>query len=51
VTRLAEAIQRMVDIEVTGVYREPSAARVIRTGGDPTSGACTLSTGTIVYSF
>jgi hypothetical protein len=48
VTKLDRAILRMVDIEMSGQYREPDAADVLRTGGDPQSGVCTLSSGTTV---
>ena len=51
VTKLDAAILRMVDIELTGQYREPAAADVIRTGGDPQSGRCTLDSGTVVNVF
>jgi hypothetical protein len=36
---------------MSGVYREPSAAEVIRTGGDPQNGACELESGQTVYVF
>jgi Mg-chelatase subunit ChlD len=42
VTKLDKAISRMVDIEMTGQYKEPEAADVLRTGGNPQSGACKL---------
>ncbi|MEQ9500735.1 MAG: VWA domain-containing protein [Deltaproteobacteria bacterium] len=45
VTKLDAAVRRMVDIELTGVYREPSSDEVIRTGGDPTDGACVMEDG------
>jgi len=51
VTKLDSAILRMVDIEMSGVYREPSAAELIRTGGNPQSGACQLDSGETVYVF
>jgi hypothetical protein len=51
VTKLDSAILRMVDIEMSGAYREPSAAEVIRTGGDPQDGRCTLESGQTVYVF
>jgi hypothetical protein len=51
VTRLDQAILRMVEIEMSGVYREPAASEVIRTGGDPTDGACTLAGGQTVFAF
>jgi len=43
VTKLDKAISRMVDIEMTGQYKEPEAADVLRTGGNPQSGACKLA--------
>jgi len=51
VTKLDDAILRMVDIEMTGAYREPSVTEVIRTGGDPQNGACALESGQTVYVF
>jgi hypothetical protein len=51
VTRLDRAIVRMIDIELTGTYVEPAAADVIRTGGDPTDGACKLASGEMVEPF
>ena len=50
-TRLDHAILRMVDIEMTGDYREPTTAEIIRTGGDPEDGACTLESGEEVEVF
>ena len=51
VTRLDDAILRMVDIEMSGVYREPAQADVIRTGGNPAEGACRLESGQTVFVF
>jgi hypothetical protein len=51
VTRLDDAILRMVDVEMSGAYHEPDAAQVIRTGGSPTDGACSLAGGQIVFAF
>lgn len=45
VTKLDKAILRNVEIELSGVYREPEAADILRTGGDPKSGLCTLASG------
>lgn len=45
VTKLDRAILRMVDIELSGQYREPDAADIVRKGGDPQSGACQLAEG------
>ena len=42
VTKLNDAIVRMVDIELSGTYHEPSASEILRTGGDPTNGACQI---------
>jgi hypothetical protein len=47
VTKLDQAILRAVDIEMTGQYREPAASEVIRTGGNPASGRCTLEGGQV----
>jgi hypothetical protein len=51
VTRLDDAILRMVDIELSGVYHEPTSAEVIRTGGNPAEGSCTLTSGDIVFAY
>ena len=51
VTKLNDAVSRMIDIELTGTYREPTATEVIRTGGNPESGRCTLSDGQTVSVF
>jgi hypothetical protein len=51
VTKLSDAIVRMVDIEMSGVYHEPSADQVLRTGGDPQRGACTLDSGQTAFAF
>lgn len=48
VTKLGKAIVRMVSIELSGVYREPDPADVLRTGGNPTAGQCTLDGGQTV---
>lgn len=45
VTKLDQAILRMVDIEMSGQYREPVASEVLRTGGDPQNGTCKLDGG------
>ena len=51
VTTLSDAIVRMVDIEMSGVYHEPGAAQVLRTGGNPQDGACGLDSGQTVFVF
>jgi hypothetical protein len=51
VTKLDAAIVRMVDIELSGKYREPSQEEIIRTGGNPKSGACSLDSGDSVFVF
>lgn len=51
VTRLDDAILRMVDIEMSGVYHEPEQADVIRAGGNPADGACRLESGQTVFVF
>ncbi len=42
VTKLDDAILRMVDIELSGTYREPAKEEIIRKGGEPIEGACQL---------
>ncbi|HKQ69844.1 MAG TPA: vWA domain-containing protein [Polyangiaceae bacterium] len=51
VTKLDNAILRMVDIELTGVYHEPVSSEVVRVGGNPQNGACVLGTGQTVTVF
>jgi len=51
VTRLDRAMTRMVDIEMSGEYHEPAEADIIRTGGDPEDGACTLASGDEVVAY
>jgi hypothetical protein len=51
VTKLDAAILRMIDIELSGAYYEPDAEDVIRTGGNPTSGACQLEGGEQVQPY
>ena len=51
VTRLDQAILRMVSIELSGTYSEPSADEVIRRGGNPQSGSCQLESGDTVAVF
>jgi hypothetical protein len=51
VTKLNNAILRMVDIEMTGKYAQPAEADIIRTGGDPKDGSCELSGGETVEAF
>lgn len=47
VSQLDAAILRMVDIEMSGVYREPTAGELVRAGGNPQDGACQLESGTV----
>jgi hypothetical protein len=51
VTKLDDAILRVVDIELSGEYREPSADEVVRTGGNPENGRCTLESGETVQVY
>ena len=51
VTRLDDAVLRMVDIELTGEYREPLTEEVLRTGGDPENGRCRLESGETVLIY
>ena len=50
VTKLNAAIERMVQIELTGRYVEPKTEEILRTGGDPKDGHCTLSDGRVVVA-
>lgn len=45
VTHLDDAMLRMIDLEMTGRYREPARNEVLRTGGAPQGGVCRLSSG------
>ena len=49
VTRLEKAVQRMIEMELTGLKIDPLPGDVLRTGGDPQNGACSLSSGQTVY--
>jgi hypothetical protein len=51
VTKLDDAVLRMIDIELTGAYYEPAESEIIRTGGNPTSGACQLESGEQVQPY
>lgn len=51
VTKLDRAILRMVEIELSGTYHEPNADEVLRTGGSPLDGACTLESGEVVAAY
>jgi hypothetical protein len=51
VTKLDDAILRMVDIELSGVYREPEEAEIIRTGGEPLEGVCQLDEDRSVFVY
>jgi hypothetical protein len=43
VTTLSKAMNRMIDMELTGTDTPPAAADIIRTGGNPQNGICTLA--------
>jgi hypothetical protein len=51
VTQLDSAILRMVDVEMTGQYREPSAEELVRANGNPEGGTCTLASGQPAFAF
>jgi hypothetical protein len=51
VTRLDQAILRMVRIELSGTYSEPPSEEIIRRSGNPQSGACQLDSGDAVTVF
>ncbi|MFK7992092.1 MAG: VWA domain-containing protein [Sandaracinaceae bacterium] len=46
VTLLSDAMVRMIEIEMSGAYAEPTESQIIRTGGDPADGACVMDSGT-----
>jgi hypothetical protein len=48
VTKLNQAMVRMIAIELSGAPIAPDPSEIIRTGGDPTDGRCTLASGQIV---
>lgn len=50
VTRLSAALERMIQIELTGRYSEPAPEEILRTGGNPMDGRCTLSDGRVVLA-
>ena len=51
VTKLDDALLRMVSIEMTGVYREPDPQQILRIQGNPARGSCSLSSGQTVLVF
>ena len=51
VTLLDKAVERMVDIEMSGEHREPSSEDIIRTGGDPENGQCQFDDGIPQFVF
>lgn len=51
VTLLADQLVRMTEIELTGVYREPDPDEILRTGGDPSDGRCSLEDGGSATAF
>jgi hypothetical protein len=51
VTRLDRAILRMVRIELSGEYSEPSSEEIVRKGGNPQAGSCKLESGATVVVF
>jgi hypothetical protein len=51
VTSLQKAMVRMIGTELSGQRIDPEATDVIRTGGMPEAGRCTLAGGEVVSSF
>lgn len=51
VTQLDAAILRMVDVEMTGSYREPTGEELVRASGNPQDGTCTLASGQPAFAF
>jgi hypothetical protein len=50
VTTLGRAMVRMAAMELTGAQVDVAAADVLRTGGDPVAGRCTLASGTVLQA-
>jgi hypothetical protein len=48
VTTLQKAMQRMIQMELTGTRVDPAPADILRTGGNPQDGRCMLQGGEIV---
>lgn len=51
VTKLSDALVRMVALEMSGKYKEPDASEIVRIGGNPDNGRCTLDDGQAVTAF
>jgi hypothetical protein len=51
VTHLDKAMVRMVSIELDGEYQQPEPADILRTGGDPESGSCSLDDGQALFAY
>jgi hypothetical protein len=50
VTKLSNAMVRMVSTELVGHRVDPAPSEILRTGGDPQSGACSLGNGVVLYA-
>ena len=42
-----EVFLRMVDVELTGTYRQPTSEEILRTSGNPQSGICKVADGSV----
>jgi hypothetical protein len=51
VTTLQKAMHRMIEMELTGRHIDPVTTDVLRTGGNPQDGRCTLADGQVVETF
>ena len=51
ITRLDQAMRRMIDVEVRGMLRPPAAEEVLRSQGEPVAGRCTLADGSVATAF
>jgi hypothetical protein len=51
VTKLNAMIARVVDIELSGMYRQPDATDIIRTEGNPIDGTCQLASGATAFAY
>ena len=47
VTRLDQAVTRMIQIELSGTYATPAPAEVLRSVGNPVDGKCNVSSGQV----
>ena len=51
VTKLNQQMERMIAMELSGQHIDPAPGDIIRTGGNPTDGRCTLDSGQVVSTY